>query len=96
MPGILRLGDRCSGHGPCWEPRKNTEGSQDVFADGLPVHRLGDRWETHGTGDCDSHDGKLASGSESVLTNGLPTGRIGDSVNCGSVAVTGSETIIIN
>lgn len=95
MPGVLRLGDRCSGH-ECWEPRKNIEGSEDTFADGLPIHRLGDRWSIHGSGDCEPHDGKLATGSQTVFTNGLPTGRIGDLISCGSSAVTGSETVFID
>jgi len=96
MPGVLRVTDICSGHGPCWESRKAITGSPDVYTDGLQNHRLNDLWETHGSGDCQPHDGKLASGSETVFTNGLPQGRIGDAVNCGSIGVTGSETVFVD
>ena len=41
MPGIVRLGDICTGHG-CWPPRANSSASTDVFVNSRGVHRLGD------------------------------------------------------
>lgn len=46
MPGIVRLGDVCSGHG-CWPSRPNDEASSNVFVNSIGVHRLGDHWITH-------------------------------------------------
>ena len=41
MPGIVRLGDVCTGHG-CWPPRPNVEASPNVFVNSIAVHRLYD------------------------------------------------------
>lgn len=97
MPGSVRLGDLCSGHG-CWPPRVNDQGSPNVFADGIPVHRVGDHWITHC---CVSppypcHDSVAAQGSPNVFANGKAKCRIGDAVACGSTMVTGSSTVFIN
>jgi hypothetical protein len=43
---VCRLGDRCSGHG-CFPPRINDEASNNVFSNGIGVHRKGDHWITH-------------------------------------------------
>ena len=80
---VTRLGDVCSGH-DTHEPRQSVSGSDNVFINGKPTHRLDDDWEVHGT-----HSGKLSSGSSSVYVNGKPIGRIGDSIDCGSVVATG-------
>lgn len=88
MAAVTRLGDICSGHG-CWPPRNNDSASDDVFVNGLGVHRLGDHWVVHCCdGSC--HDGVAASGSNSVFVNGIPAVRIGDAVSCGSVSAQGS------
>lgn len=42
MPGIVRLGDYCSGHDG-YPPRPNIEASTNVFVNGLGIHRLGDQ-----------------------------------------------------
>ncbi len=41
MPGIVRLGDYCSGHGG-YPPRPNDEASANVFVNSKGVHRVGD------------------------------------------------------
>ena len=46
MPEVARKGDIGSGHG-CWPPRPNDEGSQDVYVNGIPLHRQGDHWQPH-------------------------------------------------
>ena len=93
MPAVSRLGDVCSGHG-CHPPRPSTEGSSDVFVNGIGVHRLGDAWASHTCGD-NTHAGNLASGSSTVFANGLQVGRIADPINgvCGSVVAQGSEDV---
>ena len=88
MPAVARLGDRCSGHG-CWPPRPNNEGSPNVFANGIPVHRQGDGYEVHCCGS-ECHDSVLARGSSSVFVNGKQKARIADPVACGSAVVEGS------
>ena len=87
MPSVTRLGDTCTGH-DCFPPRANSQGSPNVFVNGIPAHRQGDSWETH----CCTHpkvphgyhSGILGSGSSTVYVNGKQLGRIGDPVSCGS------------
>lgn len=97
MPGAVRLGDSCSGHG-CWPSRSNVQGSPNVYINGLPAHRYTDQWASH----CCTvepypcHSGSAGSGSPNVLVNGLPQCRIGDNVNCGSTMVSGSSNVFVN
>lgn len=88
MPGIVRLGDLCSGHDG-YPPRPNDEASEDVFVNGLGVHRLGDHWPSHCNDDC--HDGVASSSSLTVFANSKGVCRIGDSISCGSTMAEGSE-----
>lgn len=89
MPSAARKGDICTGHDNC-NPRPNVEGSDNVFINGRPAHREGDKWDKH----CD-HFSELESGSSSVYINGKPAGRVGDPVKCGSSVATGSDDVII-
>jgi uncharacterized Zn-binding protein involved in type VI secretion len=91
MPAITRLGDVCTGHG-CFGSRASVTASENVFVNGIPVHRLGDAWESHCCGPA-CHGGELAGGSGTVFINGLPCGRVGDPVDCGSEVATGSENV---
>ncbi|MEM7046993.1 MAG: PAAR domain-containing protein [Pseudomonadota bacterium] len=95
MPACARQSDICTGHG-CFPPRPATAGSPDVFANGLPVHRVGDGWALHGCPTCIPHTSVLASGSPDVFANGQPVGRIGDPVACGSKVATGSPNVFVN
>lgn len=91
MPAVTRLGDMGSGHGG-FAPRACTEGSPNVFINGIPAHRQGDAWGTH----CDSnscHASTMAGGSSTVFVNGKPLARIGDDVACGSVSAQGSPSV---
>ena len=93
MPGVVRLGDICSGHG-CWPPRANDGASGDVFVNGLGAHRESDSWAAHTCPDIpETHASVLASGSSTVFANGLQLGRIGDPVACGSSVATGSGDV---
>ncbi|MEX5515717.1 PAAR domain-containing protein [Pseudophaeobacter sp. 1A09344] len=93
MPAVTRKGDSCTGHG-CWPPRGSTQGSGDVFANAIAVHRQGDAWAPH---TCpaipETHAGALASGSGTVFVNGRQIGRIGDPVDCGSSVASGSGDV---
>ena len=92
MPSVSRKGDLCSGHS-CFPPRKSIEGSDNVFINGIPAHRLDDKWEQHGCGTCSPHDGVLAKGSSTVFVNGKPLARVGDDVSCGSKVAEGSSDV---
>ena len=94
MPGIVRLGDKCSGHG-CFPSRPCIEASENVFVNGRGAHRLGDAWASHCCGPI-CHGGSAAGGSENVFVNGKPVCRIGDPVSCGSTMVEGSENVFAN
>lgn len=41
MPAVTRQGDACTGHG-AFPPRPSTAGSATVFANGMPLGRVGD------------------------------------------------------
>jgi uncharacterized Zn-binding protein involved in type VI secretion len=93
MPPVARVDDVCTGHGP-FPSRKVIQGSGNVFANGLPVHRELDKLATH----CKPppitcHGGVLALGLGSVLVNGRPIARRGDPVSCGGEIATGSPNV---
>ena len=93
MPGAVRYGDICTGHG-CFGPRPNDSASENVFINGKGAHRMGDHWMTHCCVSC--HDSAQASGSPNVFVNGLPIARIGDAIACGSFNAQGSGNVFIN
>jgi uncharacterized Zn-binding protein involved in type VI secretion len=87
MPGIVRLGDVCSGHS-CWPSRPNNQASSNVFVNSLGCHRVGDSWAMHccpSIPEC--HSSTAATGSSTVFANGKSVCRAGDSVACGSTMV---------
>lgn len=93
MPKVARLGDTCTGHG-CWPSRPNVQGSPDVFANGIPVHRQDDAWAPHTCPPIpETHASRLAMGSFTVFVNGKPLGRVGDPVACGGVVAAGSPNV---
>lgn len=94
MPGIVRKGDIGSGHG-CFPPRPNIEGSPDVWADNIQVHRQGDVWGPH-TCNGSTHTSVLASGSSNVFANNKPVGRLNDPIACGSTCVVASSDVFAN
>lgn len=87
MPPVTRIGDICTGHGPC-PPRPNDEASPDVFTNNLNTHRQGDHWITHCV-----HDSVLAAGSATVFVNFKQIARIGDPIECGSAIAEGSSNV---
>lgn len=94
MPGAVRLGDTCTGHGP-FPPRANVAASADVIINGKGAHRVGDAWAVH-CSPTSCHGGSEAAGSSNVFVNGQPLARIGDAIDCGSSCATGSPNVIIN
>lgn len=93
MPGAVRLGDMCTGHGD-FPPRANDEASSNVFVNGKGAHRMGDHWEEH-CNPASCHDSTASGGSATVFVNGKPKARIGDAVACGSTMETGSSNVFV-
>jgi uncharacterized Zn-binding protein involved in type VI secretion len=88
MSAAVRLGDKCSGHGP-FSPRPSTEGSPKTIVNNKPVVRVGDAWANH------PHPGKQASGSPTVFAEGKAIARVGDNIDCGSKSSNGSPDVFI-
>ena len=96
MPDVTRITDEtvgtcnpgldCCPHG---RNGVNTEGSPDVEADDIPVHRLTDG------GSCRCpHDGSYESveGDEFVEVNDLPITLVGHTTRCVACGVTGAHS----
>ena len=94
MPAATRIGDNDTGHDAC-PPRPLSEGSPNVFTNGIPQGRVGDSYAAHGCPAHPPHTGVIASGSGTVFINGRQAGRIGDPVSCGGNAAVGSGNVFI-
>ena len=84
MPAVTRVGDadvaHCSG-------MSRAQGSGNVFANGIPISRQGDKNTVHlkPGNPCPPHSASISSGSSTVFVNGKGCGRVGDAT-CTSVA----------
>lgn len=94
MAGAVRKEDKTSGHGS-FPPQDITEGSPNVFINGKPAVRVGDKVSNHTDG-LGSHDGSVSQGSSNVFVNGKAKVRKGDSVSCGGTVVDGSSNVLVN
>lgn len=93
MP-TARLADLCTrlaGH-HCFPPRPNVQGSENVFVNSRPHHRVGDAWAIHCCG-LKCHSSVTCTGSSTVFVNGRPAARVGDTVCCTSKIMTGSFNV---
>ena len=84
MPGIARKDEDAAGG-------IAIEGSENVFANGLSVVRIGDRVESHGLPP-HSPSPPMVEGSSTVFVNGIEVCREGDAANCGDT-ITGSSNV---
>ena len=91
MPAVTRVGDadvaHCSG-------MSRAQGSGNVFANGRPISRQGDKNTTHlkPGNPCPPHSASISSGSGTVFVNGKGCGRVGDGLGgCTSVAAGSSN-----
>jgi len=89
---IGRISEICSGH-QCYPPSIAISASSNVFAELLPVHRVGDSYIPHCCLSC--HGITTARGSSSVYVNGRPSAHIGAMASCSSVMITGASTVWI-
>ena len=93
MPAVTRIGDN-STVDPCGAPpRPAAEGSPNVYANSIPVVRLGDNYAPHACPGSSPHITPASAGSPTVFVNGKPVHRIGDSIACDSVAAEGSPDV---
>tara|TARA_Y100000004_G_scaffold29195_1_gene30168 strand:- start:700 stop:1005 length:306 start_codon:yes stop_codon:yes gene_type:complete len=91
MPAVTRVGDQDIKH--CTNMTR-AEGSSNVFCNGIPVSRQGDKNTPHFAPGhsithviCRSHAAPIAKGSSTVKVNGRGCGRVGDAIaGCTSVA----------
>ena len=91
MPAVTRVGDADSPH--C-SGMSRAQGSGNVFANGIPISREGDKNTTHlkPGNPCPPHSAAIASGSSTVFVNGKGCGRVGDGISgCTSVAAGSSN-----
>jgi uncharacterized Zn-binding protein involved in type VI secretion len=91
MP-VARLADICTGH-HCYPPRPNVQGSENVFVNSRPHHRLGDAWAAHCCPGKGCHGSVTCTGSSTVFINSIPAARVGDLVCCSSSIMTGSFNV---
>lgn len=83
-----------TGHGD-WPSRSTSQGSSNVFAEGLGVHRKGDEWITHCNSQKVCHTGSASGVSKTVFCNGRGVARVGDSISCGDRIATGRKTVFV-
>lgn len=81
MPGVVREGDRCSGHGG-FPPQLPKQGSPDIIVNNRKVIRNTDIRIEHSDGDS-THDG-IYIGTGTVYGNNLAIQKQGDRISCGS------------
>ena len=95
MPNVARVGDADTNHPPCGAGSCAT-GSNNVTANNIPVHRVGDTNTPHGFILCVPHSTALVTGSPNVFANNQAVGRIGDAYSCGITVNAGSPNVIAN
>lgn len=89
MPAC-RLSDKTMGHG-CYPPQVTLEGSDNVFIEGLPAFRQGDKIQPHCCNGC--HPSAGGEGSPTVFVNNRALNRVTDKATCGSIMLTGAKTV---
>ena len=88
------IGTGTTGH-DTFPPTNSNQGSDDVFVNGVGVHRVGDTAILH----CDlkkpypCHIPVASKGSSSVFINGNAAMRIADDYDCGDVVAAGSKNV---
>lgn len=95
MPAVTRLNDKNTGHDLC-PAVPLVQGSPNVFANGLPAGRVGDKYQSHGCLSHTPHQDNISAGSATVFVNGIPWGRIGDAVSIGGTVAQGSPNVFSN
>lgn len=89
---VIRKGpDMTMGHSPCFPPVPAIQGSNNVFVNGLPAVRTGDKYKLHCcNGSCHV---PTATGSSKVFVNKRGVTRMGDKTTCGDTSMGGSGNV---
>ena len=96
MPAVVRLGDM-STKDPCGAPpRATAQGASKTFANGLPIHCVGHKWQPHSCPSSPPHTTATAVGSAKTFIEGRPIARVGDLITCGSTCAQGSPDTMAN
>lgn len=92
MPAATRIGDSDITH--C-SAMVRAEGSPNVFVNGIPWSRQGDRNTPHEVPGvpCPTHSMPITFGSGTVFVNGRGAGRIGDAITSCTYVAEGSENV---
>lgn len=92
MPAATRVGDADITH--C-SPMVRTEGSPNVFVNGIAWSREGDLNSTHllPGNPCTPHNAAITVGSTTVFINRRGAGRVGDAVSGCTAVATGSPNV---
>jgi Uncharacterized conserved protein len=89
MPQVVRVGDNQQDY---YGVTSLLQGSSNVFANGIAVGRVGDRFGTHEYG-----DDYISQGSSTVFANGISVGRVGDpTAPHGGTIISGSSNVFAN
>ena len=78
---VSRIGDITTGHG-CYSPTVGVTSAKTVFANGVPVHLIGDTFTPHSCGN-DVHPDNIVIGSATVIVEGIGVARLGDALSPG-------------
>lgn len=94
--GQARVGDMTSGH-TSYQPIQLSQGSSDVFANGIPVVHQGQQQTPHPPIGTTSPEGPftIPQGSQTVFINGQPQSRLMDMTSCGQSVIQGSNNVFI-
>tara|TARA_Y100000310_G_scaffold263713_1_gene274054 strand:+ start:341 stop:646 length:306 start_codon:yes stop_codon:yes gene_type:complete len=101
MPAVARGQSRdtvSTQHG-CASTTRTSGGSNNVFVNGIGVHREQDLNMNHSIpcGDsCCKHAERLTKGSNNVIVNGKGIARVGDKYNNCGIVLSGSENVYAN
>lgn len=95
MPAVARKGDAVITNHDCVTTTTTEGASEDVFVNGIGVHRDTDKNTAHNVDSpgCSPHQTAINSPSETVFANGLGIARIGDGYGGGEEVSGGSEDV---
>ena len=94
MPSAARITDKNTGHSG-YPSVIATEGSGNVYINGLAAHRTGDKWLPHIKSGSSFHTDSTGEGSSKVFINTKKAARVGDPIVNGGAIAQGSGNVFI-
>lgn len=92
MKAVTRVGDKNTGHDACGAVPL-AEGSSNVFINGKPCGRVGDKYVSHGCIVHGPHQDVISAGASGITVNGCAMARVDDAVSIGGSVAEGSPTV---